>query len=141
MPFSSGLYKLYNNARLVLNVCRVLSPYPSHGPVNFVSPLALSGPRPEEGGGALGTYHGAAEGPEPPEESQGQEQEQDQQGDRQDGAIGLQGQEKGGQPWAGHVRNKPVSSGRGKATPVLSPSHRQYADLRPEKSTVYQANC
>lgn len=84
-----------SNARLVLNICRVLPACPTHGPVNFVSPFALSGPRPEEGGGALGTYHGAAEGPEPPEESQGQEQEQDEQGDRQDGAIGLRGQEKG----------------------------------------------
>lgn len=57
--------------------------------------FALSRLRSEAGGEAWGTYHGAAEGPEPPEESQGQKQEQDQQGDRQDGAIGLRGRERG----------------------------------------------
>lgn len=36
------------------------------------------------------TYHSAAEGPEPPEQSQGQQEEEDQQGDGQDGPVGLE---------------------------------------------------
>lgn len=37
------------------------------------------------------THHGAAEGPKPPEQSQGQQQEEDEQGDGQDGPVRLEG--------------------------------------------------
>ena len=48
-------------------------PFLAHGAVNFVSLFALSGQRPRVRGGGCVTYHSAAEGPEPPEERQGQE--------------------------------------------------------------------
>lgn len=81
-------------------------PFLARGTVNFVSLFALSGQRPKVRGGGCVAYHSAAEGPEPPEESQGQEEEQDQQGDCQDGAVGLWGQERAVSSGAGYVCNQ-----------------------------------
>lgn len=91
--FVPTLYKLYKQRKICPSSFKsfFLSTSPPHSPVKLVSPSA-GGQR--RGGGTWGTYHGAAERPEPPEESQGQQQEQDQQGDCQDGAIGLWGQER-----------------------------------------------
>lgn len=108
------------SARLILNYLQFSCyPFLARGTVTFVSLFALRGQRPKVRGGGCVTYHSAAEGPEPPEESQGQEEEQDQQGDCQDGAIGLWGQERGWLAVGLALCATSTELGWGKATPVV----------------------
>ena len=57
-------------------------------------------PVPEEGVWASLTYHCAAERPEPPEQSHGQQQQQDEQGDHQERPVSLgEGRDTGTALW------------------------------------------
>lgn len=134
--FLPVLYKLYKQCKICPQTLHgFLSPYPTHGPVHFVSPSALSGPRPEmRRGSGLGHLPQCSRGARTTRGEPGP-------GAGTGSAGRLPGwchrtvgpRERVVSHGAGHVCNQHVSPGWGKATPVVSPSHNRYTDLRPRE--------
>lgn len=123
-----------NDARFVLNLYRVrLSPYPTHGPVNFVSPFALSGPWPEVRRRSSGHLPRCSRGARTTREEPGPGAGTGSAGQLPGWSHQTAGpRERAVSQGSSHVRNKHVSPGWGREA-LWSPSHHQYADLRPRE--------
>lgn len=124
-----------NNAKFVLNLYSFLLPCPTDGPVNFVSPFALSGARPAvRRSRSWGHLPRCSRGAKTTRGEPGPGAGTRSAGRSPGWSHRTAGpRERAVSHGAGYACNKHANSGWGKANPVVSHSHHHYADLRPRE--------